>query len=171
MPSDLDLSERARHAQRLADSVLLREDCLTQIDELVRSAAVRLRADIASLSMLSDRQITVSAHSPGDSSARSPMLNRGAETAFEDTVCANALRSDELLIIPDAHLDPRISSIPAVTDGTVGAYLGSTLHHDGAIVGMLCAVTTQPKTWTADQVEILDAIADQVLTAIVCSTI
>ena len=131
MTLDLAMSSRAQQAQRLTDSVLAHKDCLARVDELVRAVAVTLTVDFASLSVLTDRQITVSAYSPAAPRLQPSMLHRGAETPFEDTVCANVLRSNERFAIPDAHLDPRISSIPAVTAGLVGAYLGSPLRHEG----------------------------------------
>ena len=168
MSCDPDLSQRARHAQRLTDSVLADERCLGRIDVLVRSAAMSLGADLASLSMSTDRQITISACSPLDKTDQILGVVRGTETAFEDTVCANALRSDEQLVIPDAHHDARISSIPAVREGHVGAYLGSPMRYDGLIVGMLCVVSTKPRAWTQQEIDTLDRRADEVLTEIIC---
>lgn len=169
MPLDPNLSERAQHAQRLADSVFANEECLERIDELVRSAVIELGADLAILSLSTDRQITLSAHGPLDLGTQKPVLIRGAETAFENTICSTALRSEERLVIRDARLDPRISSVPAVSEGHVRAYLGSPLRYDGALVGMLCVMSGQSRTWSAQETQALDQIAADVLVEVVGS--
>jgi hypothetical protein len=94
MSLDPDWSERAQLAQRLADTVFAQHDCLERLDELVRSAASTLNADVAALAVSTDRQLTVSVYKRPDLAADNPALNRGAETAFEDTIGANALRSE-----------------------------------------------------------------------------
>lgn len=154
------LSERALQAKQLINQALGSEACCSRIDQLVQLAAVTLQADIASLSMLSDRQITLS--TCGRSSAM-PVIPRGFETAFEDTICATALRLDTPLVIPDTHADTRVSSVPIVQSGLVGAYLGSLLRHDGAVVGVLCASSQQPRQWQESDSATLDRIAEDIV--------
>ena len=165
MSDVMHLSERARQAKQLIYHALGSKQCCARIDQLVHSAAVTLGADIASLSMLSDRQITLSAC--GRSSGM-PVLPRGFEAAFEDTICATALRLDTPLVIPDTRADSRVSSVPIVQSGLVGAYLGSLLRHDGAVVGVLCACTEQPRQWQDADSATLDRIAADIVHELVC---
>ena len=157
MPFDLALSTRAALARELADAAVQHPDH-SGLDALVRSAASALKADIASLSMLSDEQITVSGCGPADA-----LPPRGTAMPFEDTICANALRTDEPLVIPNTAQDARVSSVPAVRDGHVGAYLGAPLRHPEGIVGVLCVVSSSPRAWSERDIETLDGIAAQVL--------
>jgi GAF domain-containing protein len=162
-----DWSERARLAQRLAESALAQDDCLRRLDELTQSVASTLHADLGTLSLSTDRVLTISVWRQPSLVADHPGLNRGAETAFEDTVGVNALRSDGRLVITDARADARISSIPAVDQGLVGAYLGSPLRHDGMNVGMLCVVSGQPRTWTTADIETLDQATSAALAVLI----
>jgi GAF domain-containing protein len=157
MTSHLTLSVRAERARALAAAALASGD-LEQLDALIAAAATALGADIASLSMLSDRQITVSS-----CGIDAPAAGRGAETPFDNTICATALRSDEPLAIQDARADARVSSIPAVRGGMVGAYLGIPIRVDDTVVGVVCVVSREPRRWTEEHLTTLDSYATKVL--------
>ncbi|WP_375486995.1 GAF domain-containing protein [uncultured Jatrophihabitans sp.] len=161
MSGGVVLSERARRAQDLVDDVLSSPESCTRIDALVRSAAASLRSDVASLSMLSDRQITLSTCHTTPSVIETAD-ERGETLPFEDTICATALRLDEALVIPDTHDDTRVSTVPAVRDGDVGAYLGVLVRNAEHVVGVLCVAGAEPRQWTDHELSALTGIAGEI---------
>jgi GAF domain-containing protein len=153
-------SRRVRLADKIVKSALARQDASGHLHDLVRSAAVATGASTAQISMLTERQVVVDVQLSGDGQ---PLASPGDEYVFEDTICVLALRSDELIEIDDTRADARISSIPAVTSGAVGAYLSSPIHsEDGEVLGVLCVYDDAPREWTTDHASELDRLAADV---------
>jgi ribonuclease BN (tRNA processing enzyme) len=69
------------------------------------------------------------------------------ETPRDESFCAHAVVNRELLVIPDALLDPRFADNPLVTGPSrVRFYAGCPLiMADGACVGTLCILDTRPR--------------------------
>lgn len=133
------LSARANRAHRLAQAI--GPDGAPRLDAIVDSARAALATGGVHLSLLTDRQITAS-------TGAVDTIPRGTETPFDDTICANALRSNEPVVIDDTARDSRVSSIPAVVSGAVGAYLGMPVRVDHSVVGVLCVFDDAPRQWT-----------------------
>lgn len=83
------------------------------------------------------------------------------QTPRSESFCAYAIQQHAPLLIPDATLDDRVSNYPAVTQAPyVRSYAGvPLLTSDGYNVGALCAVDTQPREFTADELDILRNLA------------
>ena len=144
MLDQLALSPRARLADDLARAILDPEVDTARLDHLVESVPIAAQAASSYLSLLSDRQVT--ARATGAYAGRSP---RGTELPLEDSICANALRSEAVMAISDTANDERVSSLPMVVDRAVGAYLGAPVHSvDGEMIGMLCVIDDYPRVWT-----------------------
>ena len=78
-----------------------------------------------------------------------------------------SVRADAPIAIPDTRRDARVASVPAVSDGIVGSYLGSPLRTpDGAVIGVLCVYDAGPHDWSAGDAHALDALADEVASAL-----
>ena len=61
-------------------------------------------------------------------------------------------------------LDHRVSSLPSVTSGRIGAYLGAPLRNSsGAMVGVLCVLDDSPRIWTLEQLRDVSRIADEIV--------
>lgn len=87
------------------------------------------------------------------------------ETAREISFCTHALQQRDLLIVPDATLDPRFRHSPLVTgEHGVRFYAGAPLvSTDGAVLGTLCVMDRRPRTLTTAQAEALRVLARQVM--------
>lgn len=89
--------------------------------------------------------------------------NQGMEATEgprDESFCAHAILTDELLEITDAQADPRFSDHPAVT-GTLGLryYAGRPLKSAGMRLGTLCLVDTRPRKLSEDEKASLDDLA------------
>jgi GAF domain-containing protein len=78
--------------------------------------------------------------------------------------CTHAIEHDEVMMVEDATLDHRFSSIPVVAESPhIRFYASANLKsHDGYNVGTLCVYDLQPKTLSAEQQKSLTALANQV---------
>ena len=153
------MSARGARAEKLAESAVRQAGDSAVLDRIIAAAAERLGVAGVSVSMLSDRQITVAGSMPDGTP-----IEAGLEFDFEDSICANALRTDEPLAIPDTRADARVSSIPMVSDGPVRAYLGSAIRTDEGVVAVLCVFDSKPRQWTTGDAELLTRFADEVRT-------
>ena len=82
------------------------------------------------------------------------------ETPRNTAFCAHTVRSDEILEVRDATLDPRFADNPNVTgDAHIRFYAGAPLKCDGQRIGTLCVVGRRPKALTDNQRRILASLA------------
>lgn len=79
------------------------------------------------------------------------------ETARDIAFCNHTIQSEAAFTISDATLDMRFSANPLVTgDPNIRSYLGVPLTlADGFNVGSLCAIDTEPRAFSAAEIEML----------------
>ncbi len=88
------------------------------------------------------------------------------ETSRDAAFCAHAiLNPDEVLEVPDAHLDPRFANNPLVTsEPHIRFYAGAPLAgQDGVALGTLCAIDRVPRKLSAEQIAALQALSRTVV--------
>lgn len=87
------------------------------------------------------------------------------ETERDVSFCAHALLGEDILLVPDALLDPRFHDNPAVTGAPhVRFYAGAPLTcGDGLALGTLCLIDTVPRTLDAVERAILESLRDLVV--------
>ena len=88
-----------------------------------------------------------------------------SQTPREHSFCAHAILTPDLLIVPDATLDPRFADNPAVLgDPHIRFYAGAPLAVTGGHrLGTLCVIDREPRQLTAVQVSALNALSRQVV--------
>ena len=86
-------------------------------------------------------------------------------TSRADAFCSHVIEQDEVMIVPDAHLDERFAANPLVTgDPNIRFYAGSPLTtRDGLNLGSLCVIDQQPKELNDLQQQMLAALSKQVI--------
>lgn len=124
-------------------------------DRITDMAATALGAPGAAITLVdSDRQFFVAMHG---SATDEPEVR---ETPLARSVCQYAVAAGQPLVVADARTDPVLKYNPAVTDGTVVAYLGIPLidssHH---AIGTLCVWDTTARDWTSGHVTTLRDLA------------
>ncbi len=128
-------------------------------DRLTRIAARLLDAPVALVSLV-DRDKQVFAGCVG---LPDPWMT-DRETPLSHSFCQHAVTSREPLVIPDARQDPRVRDNLAIRDLDVIAYAGIPLiDGEGNALGSLCVIDDKPRTWTADQTELLADLATTVV--------
>jgi len=87
------------------------------------------------------------------------------ETSRDISFCSHAIQRQEPMVIPDTTLDPRFAGNPLVTDEPrLRSYLGIPLTTpDGYNLGALCAIDTEPRSFDATQIAVMQSFASLVL--------
>lgn len=122
-------------------------------DLLTSLAAKTCGAPIAAISLVdSHRQWFKSIHGL-------PVRETGRDEAF----CAHAILNNEPMIVNNALEDERFQDNPLVTgDPKIRAYLGIPLTFNHQNVGTLCVIDTQPREFTANQILMVNSLANNI---------
>jgi diguanylate cyclase (GGDEF)-like protein len=84
-----------------------------------------------------------------------------SQTSRDIAFCAHAILHDEPMVVPDAHRDTRFHNNPLVQGAPhIRFYAGAPLQSpDGFNLGTLCALDTQPREFSAEQIATLRDLA------------
>ena len=90
------------------------------------------------------------------------------ETSRPDAFCDHLIRSDEVLVVPDAQKDARFAANPLVTGAPfIRFYAGAPLIYMRDIrLGGLCVLDTRPREFGPDEQAELADMADEVMFSI-----
>ena len=154
--SKIDTDER-RRLQALASYRILDTPNELGFDDIVLVAKTLCRTPVALVSLVDeDRQWFKARVGFGPT-----------ETPLSQSVCAHALRQDDILIIPDLTLDPRTRENTLVTgEPYIRFYAGALLQTpQGERLGTLCVIDTVPRHEGLDENQAagLRALARQVM--------
>ena len=88
-----------------------------------------------------------------------------AETSRDTAFCAYAIHQSDTMVITDPTTDERFATNPLVTSTpNIRFYAGSPLlTPDGHGLGTLCVVDTQQRDLSAEQLEVLEALRNEVM--------
>ena len=155
---DEELHDRER-LDALRRTGLLDNGSDPTLDRLTDMARKVVAAPVALITFIdADRQVFVS--SPG---LAEPWASRG-ETPLSHAVCTHAITHREPLVLNDVRRNEELGDSPAVTELEVIAYLGIPLITDGGhVLGALCAIDHEPREWSAEQVELVETLAQAVV--------
>ena len=148
--------------QALNRTGLLDSPSEESFDRLTRLAVKILRVPVALVSLVDkERQFFKSCVGLSE-----PWASQ-RETPLSHSFCQHTIASHQPLIIEDARTHPLVLDNLAITDLNVIAYAGIPLVlSDGSTIGSFCAIDSQPRRWTEDEIDILHELAASVITEI-----
>jgi signal transduction histidine kinase len=155
------LNDPARLAA-LDATLLLDSPSQPEFDRLTRLAKRLLDVPTALISLVSDqRQYFKSC--VGLSGW--PAERRGTPISY--SFCQHVVHGGAPLAIADARSEPLVRHNPATAELDVVAYLGTPLRtRDGHVIGTICAIDTEVRHWTEDDIAAMRDLADGVMTEI-----
>ncbi len=153
---DIDAGQERLRALRRAG--LLASPAPADFLETCRLAQARFAVPVALVSLLADDRLIVAA-AAGTAAADAPRLG---------SFCDQAVRGDEVLVVPDARRDPRFSALPAVSGPPFFRfYAGAPLAHvRGVRLGALCLLDTRPRDLSPSDRAELERMADGLMGAV-----
>ena len=96
---------------------------------------------------------------PGQDGLSEPWRTK-RETPLSHSFCRHVVTEGRSKVYPDARKDPEVRDNLAIPDLGVVAYAGMPLTDaDGRTLGSLCALDTEPRDWTADELAVLRDLA------------
>ncbi len=127
-------------------------------DDLTRLASTICETPISLISLVDESRQWFKSHHG---------LNE-QETPRNQAFCAHALDANRVLVVEDALLDHRFAENPLVTgDPDIRFYAGAPLvMADGAALGTLCVIDTEPRTLSKTQLTALTVLRDAVVAQI-----
>lgn len=127
----------------------------TGMDRFARLVSRLLHAPTAFVSLIDeDRQIL-----PGLVGLPDPWAARRA-LPLSHSLCWYVVAHGKPLVVPDARVDERLRAHPAVVELGVVAYAGMPLtDDDGLVLGCLCAIDHEPRTWDHGELSDLEDLA------------
>lgn len=153
----------AQRLQALHATGLLQSGNEERLDRIARLAAYGLNAKVAFVSLLDGDTQHFKARHGTDLT----------QTARGIAFCDHAIRNpDEVLIVPDARLDPRFADNPLVTgDMQIRFYAGQPLvTRDGHAIGTVCVIDDAPREGLGERERaVLADLAETVMAGIALS--
>ena len=147
-----------RHS--LTQLSLLDNSADESLDRFTRLATNLLAAKVALVSVIddeNDRQFFASAQGLPDPVCRT------RETPLSHSFCKHVFASGAPLIVSDSRKNPLVADNPAVDELDVIAYAGFPIYAaDNTQVGTFCAIDTQPRDWSAQDLNVLKDLAASV---------
>jgi diguanylate cyclase (GGDEF)-like protein/PAS domain S-box-containing protein len=131
-----------------------REDAF---DRLTRLASRLLGVPVSLVSLVDDRRQYF----------KSAVGLELRETPLSHSFCQHVVLAQRPLIVTDARDDPLVSDNLAVRDLDMIAYAGVPLTiADGQTLGSFCAIDSTPRTWSEEDIALLEALARGVIAEI-----
>ena len=124
-------------------------------DRLARMVQRHLAVPVALVSLVDEHR----QYFPGQQGLPAPW-DAQRQTPLSHSFCNLVTSSAQPLVVTDARLDPRVRDNLAVPDLSVIAYLGAPLtDSEDNVLGALCAIDDNPRTWTDDDLAALVDLA------------
>ncbi|MEM6760516.1 MAG: GAF domain-containing protein [Pseudomonadota bacterium] len=131
-------------------------DCVPEFDALAESIVARLGCDLALISVARGEAFVSLGHSaaPEDSSDRLSEIRK--------TLCGLAYLQRKVVCLPDVSAASEADLDDVQPSRTAGAYIGVPLWREDDLTGVLCALSTMPRAWSASELQYMTCLADLV---------
>lgn len=82
--------------------------------------------------------------------------------AREDSICTYAILEEDVTVVEDVQADPRFEYNRTLEELDIRSYAGANITVDGQVVGELCLIDDEPRTYTEAEREDLRLFAQEV---------
>ncbi|WP_089718141.1 GAF domain-containing sensor histidine kinase [Candidatus Entotheonella palauensis] len=158
LPSAIPLGahDEVRRLEALRVTQLLDSASESSFDRLTALACQLLGAPVSLISLVdAQRQFFKSSQGLAE-----PWASR-RETPLSHSFCQHVVAQDAPLVISDARQHALVCDNPAIQDLGVSAYLGVPLRTpDGDVIGSLCVIDRESRTWTEQDLTMLHQLAE-----------
>lgn len=162
MTSADPIHDQARLAE-IAELGLLDGSADPVLDDVARRAASALGLPVSLVSVVLDDALHVAA----SHGLTGLWLDETRGHPVEWSFCATSVRTRDAYLVPDAPKDATHQRNPLVTQDGVRCYAGVPLVSSrGYVLGNLCVVGMEERTFTADEVEMLRDLAREAVARI-----
>lgn len=156
MPTSNDAIDDPGRLASVRSTGLLDTGAEEDFDQLARLACRVLDTPYAFVTLVDDTRsfwkacIGVDATDPAD-----------RQNAVEDSFCQYVVRTDEPLIVGDVTLDEMTKDNPSIESMGVRAWAGHPVRDaDGRVLGTMCAVDVETRTWSDEDSDLLRLLAE-----------
>jgi len=153
----------AARLQEIAELGLLSEDVDPILSEVAARAAESLALPVSLVSVVLDEALHVAASHGIDGLWLGETRGHPVEWSF----CATSVRTRDAFVVENAPLHPEHASNPLVTQDGVRCYAGVPLISSrGFVLGNLCVVGLEERTFTSSEMGILRGLAAEAVARI-----
>lgn len=157
----MSLASDVGRLEVLQSTQLLDSEPEPAFDRLTRLAATLLGAPTALVSLVdAHRQFFKSAVGLNE------QLTQDRETPLSHSFCKYVARDRAPLVVGDAREHPVLRNSPAIRDHSVIAYAGIPLVVEDQAIGAFCVIDDKPREWSPEKIQILQDLADSVVSEI-----
>ncbi|MEA2270821.1 MAG: hypothetical protein QOC64_3431 [Solirubrobacteraceae bacterium] len=152
------------HRARLSDPMrlaaldatgLLGAPAVPELDELSRHAAWVMDVPVVTISLVEDSRRSFAGQCGVEG-----WSGEDRRTPLSHSSCRHAVGTGRPLVIPDARTSPLLRDHPAIREQGVIAYAGVPLvDAEDNMLGVLCAIDHEPRSWTDDDIATLRRLA------------
>lgn len=148
------MSSPSERIGAVRNSGLLEAPVQSEFQDIIEVVKAGLNCPVALVSILDeDRQVFIAHLGLPDKWAEA------AETPLTHSFCQHVVRDKQPLIIGDATIHDLVRDNLAITDLGVISYMGVPVTMpDGMVIGALAAIDGEPRTWSANELELLSRI-------------
>ena len=126
-----------------------------EMDQLALTVATDLRVDRVVIGIVHDENLV----SVGAFPSLGPSFGE-REKSLSDTICSITMESGKRVEMPDARIDPEYCNSTCVVAGDTVGYMGVPIRtRDAEVVGAICCVTVQPRSWVTFERRYVEQIA------------
>lgn len=148
--------------EQLRASALLDTLPEKQFDRLTRLTARLLGTPVALISLVDGRRqffkSQIGLPEPWATTREAPLSH---------SFCQYVVTGSEALVVNDSRSDERVEGNLGIPELGIAAYCGVPLRTEsGAVLGSLCAIDSQPREWTDDDIQILTDLSEVVMTEV-----
>jgi diguanylate cyclase (GGDEF)-like protein len=153
--AEAELAERLDTVLGIAGRLAASHDRDTLIRMIVDETTRGLRADAATIRMLRDDRLEVTAWAglPDDVASRLPVLRR------DEGWVGEVLRTGHVLAFPDIRTDGQYGHERYDGILEIAGHLTAPLIHHGRVIGALSALSREPRPWTSGDVAFISTLA------------